>query len=70
MLKHANQHALRQELYEQPRFLYVAWNEPASSAPRRWCLLVTTSEQAKYGVVYQVCLSRFLLVLKHVPDLT
>ncbi|KAH7105822.1 hypothetical protein BKA62DRAFT_341070 [Auriculariales sp. MPI-PUGE-AT-0066] len=50
----SSQTALRQELYEQPRMLYVVWNEPASKDLRRWSFLVTASEQAKYGMLYQI----------------
>lgn len=46
---------LRQELYEQPRWLFVAWKHSATqSAPLQWAFFVAHAENTVYGMVYQI----------------
>lgn len=46
--------ALRQQLYEQPRWLYVTWNDARSSSSRHWALFVSHAEDTAYGMFYQI----------------
>ncbi|KZV85701.1 PLP-dependent transferase [Exidia glandulosa HHB12029] len=47
--------ALRHQLYEQPRWLFVGWTDPISaSVPRHWAFFVGHAEDTAYGMRYQI----------------